>query len=232
MAASKAGATPAQKELKTIPGFSQGVRENSQVRTIKMNSPICPKSKITMERGPDGNLRAKAQSAESQNCQLEGGEWWIACQERGHNPYFRVQEWTTIEPEYVEQEDGTLLLTGEKKFLHRELLPNIVQVPVNVRINQGIGARLSMENKGRRRLTEAGYAEVCQYRNCQKPVDAKYEKTRIGSYCSLYHLQLIAADERGEFLQQVAKVSVGPNSRRARQRRERQLREAAADVFA
>lgn len=231
MAATKAGATPAQEELKTIPGFSQGVRENSQVRTIKMNSPICPNSKITMEKGPDGSLRAKPQSAESQNCQAEGGKWWIECEKRGHNPYFRVQTWTSVEPDYEEQEDGSLLLTGEKKYLHKELLPNVVQVPVNVRINQGIGARLSVENKGRRRLTEAGYAEVCQYRNCQKPIDPRYDKSRVGSYCSLYHLQLVAADEAGEFLQQVAKVSVGPSSRRIRQKREKQLREAAADVL-
>lgn len=232
MAATKADATPAQEELKTIPGFSQGVRENSQVRTIKMNSPICPNSKITMERAPDGSLRAKPRSAQSQNCQAEGPGWWIKCEERGHDPYFREQTWTTVEPDYEEQKDGSLLLTGEKQYLHKEVLPNVVQVPASTRINQGIGAKLSVQNKGRRRLVEAGYEEVCQFRNCQKPVNPKYGDSMVGAYCSLIHLQLVAADERGEFLQQVAKIAVGPSSRRARQRRDKQLREAAADVFA
>jgi len=65
-----------KKELQKLPGFSQGVRVNSSLRMLKMAAPICPNSKIEMERDRDGRLVPKEQGPDRMNCQLGGGEWW------------------------------------------------------------------------------------------------------------------------------------------------------------
>ena len=216
-----------KKELKTIPGFSQGVRQNSAVRMMKLIAPVCPNSQVEWEDTPTGR-RKKSKGPDAQNCQLEGGQWWLRCEERGHNPYFQTVVWYTkhdvVNPE-------TSLVTGTEKREHRLTRPNVVQVPISRRLHQGQGVRNSIANKGRKRLGDLGYAEVCQFRNCQKPVNPTCRSKAYGDYCSPLHLRLIAADAQGEPLHQVegdALYLAGEYAERIQQLREKQLREAGA----
>lgn len=212
--------------LKRIPGFSQGVRLNAAQRMVKLNQPICPNSKTKFEKDRDGRLIPVEKGPDTQNCQLAGGRWWEACEAAGHDPYFTTRVWYTPKDKLEEQEiDGQTVLvkTGEYLVPHSEKVPNIAQVAVNLRINNGRGAEDKIKKHGFRRLTEAGYSEVCQFRNCQKDVSPKGTSRKYGSYCSLEHLQLIAADAESIMLTQGALLPA--DSQRARQKREKQLRE-------
>src|SRR5687767_4561040 len=119
--------TEGTKELEKLPGFSQGVRTNSAMRMVKLAAPICPNSQAEYEEGPDGKKRVKDKNPDTaQNCQMEGGEWWIECQEKGHNPYFRTRVWYTKQDTFETDENGDDVLTGTKTIRHELKLPNIV----------------------------------------------------------------------------------------------------------
>lgn len=222
--------TKEKEELKQIPGFSQGVRVNSALRMIKLAAPICPNSAVVMERDQNGRLVAVAKGPDQQNCQLAGGEWWKDCASRGHDPYFRVLAWTTRKPVYETEDDGTVVMTNEKVILHKDRLPNIVQIPVAANIHNGKGVIDSMRKKGRIRLGDIGYAEVCQYRNCQKPIVETYKTKRYGNYCSFEHMALFVAREEGELLHYVEGQLQGPETQKIAKLRDRQLREVTAFV--
>ena len=214
-------------EPQKVPGFSQGVRENAAVRTMKLVAPICPNSQIAWEDTPSGRHQ-KPKDPSAQNCQIEGGRWWLKCEERGHNPYFTTTVWYTkhdvVDPE-------TNLVTGTERRRHEATRPNIVQVPISRRLHSGQGVVRSIERKGRRRLSEFGFEEVCQFRNCQKPIDPRARSKAFGDYCSPRHLQLIAADAQGEALQMVEGEALGfapDQAERLVQRRETQLRQAGS----
>jgi hypothetical protein len=184
-----------------IPGFSQGVRPNAAMRRLVMNAPICPFSQKKYTKDQFGNMTPVDEG--TQNCQLEGGTWWITCEERGHDPYFTTKVRYTIEDVYETDEAGREIKTGEQRIAHREYRPNLVSVPMNRRINNGRGVLDSMEKKGRRRLKDAvskhspaGYIEVCQFRNCEKPINPNYHSIPLGDYCSREHFQLSAANEK------------------------------------
>jgi hypothetical protein len=219
-------------ESKQIPGFTMGVRQNSSVRMVKLASPICPYSKQEMERTPDGRYVAAKNQSGIANCQLAGGRWWLACEEAGHDPYYSSRVWYTSKDIWEEDEDGNQLLTDTKQLRHEERRPNIIQCPVGLRYggaNDPVWKlRRSMEQKGRKRLSDIGYDEVCQYRNCQRPVNRRYRSRRVGDYCSLEHLQLIAADQLEiKLVQMSGQFELGAETQ-IRQKREAQLREAAA----
>lgn len=211
--------------LQDIPGFSQGVRVNAAQRMMKMNRPICPHSKIQMEFDERGRPVVK-EGPSIQNCQLEGGEWWVRCEERGHDPYFRTRKWYTVQDRLEESElpDGTkaLVKTGEFRIPHEAREPNLAQVALNIRINNGRGVE-DARKKGFRRLEEAGYKDVCQFRNCQKDVTKAGSSRIYGLYCSKEHLRLVAADQESILLTQGALLPV--DARTAQRKRERQLRE-------
>jgi hypothetical protein len=211
------------KDLKEIPGFSQGVRVNAAQRMVKLNRPICPNSKIEHEQDRNGRLVPKEKGPDTQNCQLTGGKWWEQCEALGHNPYFQTRVWYTFEDIIEEDDKGRLIKKGEQAIKHEVTAPNIAQVANTIRINNGRGVQDAMEKKGFRRLTEAGYKEVCQFRNCQKLVAPAGISRKYGSYCSLEHLQLIAADAESIMLTQGALLPV--DSKRAQQKRAHQLRE-------
>lgn len=217
----------AKKTLENIPGFSQGVRVNAAQRMIKMNRPICPNSKITMEFDERGKPVVKETPVE-QNCQLdeEGPNWWERCEARGHDPYFRTRTWYTIQDKLEETElpDGTkaLVKTGEYRIPHTAREPNLAQVAVNIRINNGRGVE-DARRKGFRRLNDAGFKDVCQFRNCQKDITKAGTSRTYGSYCSREHLQLIAADAESILLTQGALLPV--DATRAQKKRQKQLRE-------
>jgi hypothetical protein len=186
-----------KKELKVIPGFSQGVRENSAARTIKMARPICPNSKVEMERTPEGKMVPKQETDPNrQNCQKAGIGWWEECEAKGHNPYFTTRIWYSKEDKFgpdPENPEQTIKL-GEKTVRHETQYPNIAQVAAHIRVNSGQGPRVKMKAAGFKRLSDIGYEEVCQFRNCQKPVRVT---SNVGQYCSKNHAVLIAADIHG-----------------------------------
>jgi hypothetical protein len=217
---------PAPK-LEKIPGLSRGVRVNSAQRMVKLNRPICPNSRTEYDIDRTGKVIPKPNPPDRMNCQEEGGEWWVRCEERGHNPYFSTRKWHTTQDKLEETElpDGTkaFVKTGEYLIPHEEKVPNIAQVAVNLRINSGEGAKRAVRMKGFRRLKDAGYEEVCQFRNCQKEVTKRGTSRKYGAYCSIEHLQLIAADQESIMLTQGAALPV--DSQRAEQKRQKQLRE-------
>lgn len=217
---------PAKESLQDIPGFSQGVRVNSAQRMVKMNRPICPHSKIEMEWDDKGRPVPKEAPSE-QNCQTdeEGPEWWKRCEARGHDPYFRTRKWYTKQDRLEEQElDGRTVLvkTGEYMIPHEIREPNLAQVAQNLRINNGRGV-VDARAKGFRRLPEAGFKDVCQFRNCQKDITKAGTSRVYGLYCSKEHLQLIAADQESILLTQGALLPV--DARTAQRKRAHQLRE-------
>ena len=174
---------PPKETLKPLPGFSQGVRVNAAQRMVKLNRPICPNSKIEMEWDVRGRPVPKDTGLDTQNCQKladEIGPGWIkVCEEKGHDPYFTTRTWYVpqdiLEDEVDEQgkPTGAVIKKGERLIKHEDRFPNIAQVAVNIRINQGRGAIDKVEKHGFRLLRDAGYAEVCEFRNCQKPVSPR-----------------------------------------------------------
>ena len=214
-------------KLEKIPGFSQGVRVNAAQRMRTMNRPICPNSKVEMEWDRNGKPIAKEKGPDTQNCQLAGGRWWEACEAAGHDPYFQTRKWETtediLEPEVKDgKPTGRLLKTGEAIIPHQSKLPNLAQVAISTRINNGRGV-LDKKALGFRSLKEAGYEEVCEFRNCQKPRAPIGTSRQYGGYCSKEHLQLIAADAESIMLTQGSVLPV--DAKRAQQKRAHQLRE-------
>lgn len=226
-----------KEELKQIPGFSQGVRENSAVRMVKLGRPICPHSKIEMERDSKGVPRPKYDGPNPLNCQSAGGEWWKMCEDLGHNPYFTTTKWYTTQDVIEEKKDaegngtGVFVKTGEDLIPHEEVRPNIAQVAISIRINSGKGAIIAVQKKGFKRLPDLGYFDVCQFRNCQKPVQRKWKSQKYGAYCSKEHLALIAADAESIALEYPHSEFNAEKHVQAKRRRQRQLDEALMGAF-
>lgn len=214
-----------------IPGFSQGVRDNAAMRRLVMNAPICPHSQKQYTKDQYGNMVPKETG--EQNCQLAGGQWWVDCEARGHDPYFTTKVHYTVEDVYETDAQGRDIKVGEQRIAHREIRPNLVTVPMNRRINNGKGVIDSMQKKGRRRLRDAisphspaGYIEVCQFRNCEKPVNPKYHSIPLGDYCSRGHFQLSAANEKGIKLHQLGTNLDTGSEERIAMERDQQLAQA------
>ena len=216
----------AKTPLKDLPGFSQGVRTNSAVRMVKLAQPICPNSKTKMVKNEEGTW--VRQNADVQNCQLAGGQWWIACEALGHDPYFTNRVWYEPQDIVEEDENGDQIVTGQKRVKHVNRYPNVAQVAQTIRINQGKGVQNKMA-QGFKRLTDLGYNEVCQYRNCQKPL-SKSGKGRagFGDFCSREHLTLTAANEQSVMLHYPEQSLNATEYNKVTQARDRQLREMAA----
>ncbi len=190
-----------KKQLEKIPGFSQGVRRNAAARMIKMIRPICPNSKQDMIQTPEGKFIPNPQTDPSkQNCQMDRDEngnsrigWWNDCAERGHDPYFTTRVWYAKSDIY-EEVDGEQVKTGERTVRKETKYPNIAQVAAHQRVNSGKGPIVKMTASGFKRLKDFGFEEVCQFRNCQKPVTVT---STVGEYCGKEHAQLCAADYFG-----------------------------------
>jgi hypothetical protein len=222
----------AKETKKQLPGFTMGVRENSSVRMVKLGSPVCPYSKVEMQRTPDGRWVPAENANQTANCQLAGEQWWLACEERGHDPYYRTKVWYTNKDIWDTDDEGNQILTETKTIRHETREPNIIQCPVGLRYGGAqdpvYKLRRSMERKGRKRLGEIGYEEVCQYRNCQRPVNRRFRSRHVGDYCSIEHLQLVAADwQEIKLVQMTGRFELGSETQ-LRQKRMAQLREAAA----
>ncbi len=217
----------AKKDLKLIPGYAQGVRVNASVRTVKLGRPICPFSKIEMEKDENNKWVAKQgpTDPDRQNCQKAGGAWWKDCKERGHDPYNTKIVWYVTEDVY-DPESGEL--SGTKRFRRTRTIPNLAQVAISRRLNSGKGARRAITDKGFVRLEDIGYAEVCQYRNCQNPVSPDAKSQRYGDYCCVEELALVAADQQGILLHRPDSRLNGVEEEKVVREREKQLMEAVA----
>lgn len=225
-----------KKELKKLPGTSRGVRDNAAVRMLKLGRPICPNSKLKMIKDDDGKWVA----AEEQlmNCQLmekddlpEGyGHWTEYCVAQGHDPYVTTRVWYEPVDLVEEDEDGNQVVVGTKRMKHTTKRPNIAQVSISIRHNSGRGAIYKMQVHGFKRLADIGFEEVCQFRNCQKPLDPKYSGTNFGSYCGYNHLALIGAAEESILLHYPDPKLNGQEHQKIKKAREKQLREVAASA--
>ena len=230
-----------EAKLKRLPGFSQGVRANASIRMKKLAQPICPSSRMEFELDAAGVPRQVPRPPGDINHQMlwdEYGPGWVeACIEAGHDPWHRTIQWETKEDE-LEQIEGTdkFRKVGEIIIPHSVEVPNVAQVAITPRHNNGQGAVLKIRNYGFRRLKDIGYREVCEYRNCQKDVDAKFSTRDYGSYCSSEHLVLVVADTEAIILDQVDNPGVrllsDTDYRKGKRRRETLLRQAAVEAGA
>jgi hypothetical protein len=219
----------AKNKLEKLPGFSVGVRVNAAARMVKLARPVCPNSKLRMIKNEQGNwVRDENQP---QNCQLsDEPRWWDRCEELGHNPYFQTIVWYEPQDIVDEDEDGNLIVKGQKRIKHTSTRPNVAQVALHLRVNSGKGAKFKIERHGFKRLSEIGYEEVCQFRNCQKPLTEKGRGGVFGNYCSVQHLQLIAADAEGVMLHYPSSTLNADEYSKVQKLRAKQLREAAASA--
>ena len=177
-------AAPSKKE--SLPSLQIGVREGSNVRMKLMARPMCP---IVADPNKEGYTGEP-------NCQLETSGypgWWKLCEERGHDPYHTVTR--TIKKEPIVGEDGIISAYRERVIENKKL--NTVRVPIGTRFHSGRGESISRGLKGRKTLTEMGYKEKCEFRNCE--LDAKL-KSKYGMFCGDRHARLIGADVEGIML--------------------------------
>lgn len=213
-----------KEALQQLPGFSRGVRSGAALRDVTVARPVCPNSQI---RGKivNGQYEPPEIGPEDVNCALEGGEWWVKCEAKGHNPYFMERKvYHTVDVEEEDPETGEVFVTGTKKKVVKVLTPNAVQVSPDIMHNSGFGLARKMKYLGFKRLKDLGFQEVCQFRGCQKP--PVYRAPGLGDYCSLEHLNLIAAREAGERLTLTETQSLSNGVERdVKRKRERQLRE-------
>lgn len=211
--------------LKKIPGVTQSVRQNAAIRMLKMVRPICPNSRLKMVRDEERKwIPAEEQPS---NCQrADVAKWWEYCEAQGHKPYESTRVWYELQDRVEINEEGEEIVLGTKRIRHTTTRPNIVQVAVALRINNGMGAADAKKYKGFKRLEECGYEEVCQFRNCQRPVH--YISRKYGAYCSEEHIQLIAADAEGVLLNYVDVTFNGDKTKAVQAERERKLREVSA----
>lgn len=210
---------------KTIPGFTQGVRVNAALRDMKLAQPICPHSKVEMERDALGVPRPKDVGPSTTNCQREGGKWWESCEKRGHDPFYTTHKWFVPQDVLEETSPGVWKKTGTDLIAHEERTLNVTAVAISIRHNQGKGVIKAIQNKGFKRLKDMGYYEVCQFRACQKPVSSKWKSKKYGEYCSRDHMALVAADHEGVALTYVHSEFNADHLTREQRRRDRELSE-------
>ena len=178
---------PATKK-ESLPQLQIGVREGGNIRMKKMARPICP-----VVDDPESPKYTGEPNCQRMHNNYPG--WWDYCANQGHEPYFTVKKKTVKED--VEAEDGSGLVTGERKRVLTTRKLNMVQVAIGTRFNSGHGERYSRDLKGRKTLSEFGYAEKCEFRNCE--LDAKL-KSKYGMFCGDRHARLIGADVEGLML--------------------------------
>jgi len=219
-------ATAKQEELKVLPGFSQGVKATASARLITMARPICPHSKITVEL--DSNGRPVPVKAPGEpNCQLNEDDprWWESCEARGHDPYYTTHSWYTTEDIIETDENGRLVKTGEQLYPHTDRRLNTAQVGAAININNGRGPREAIEKKGFKLLRQVGYAEVCQFRNCQKPVTPEGISRKYGQYCGREHMSLVGVVQEEMVMPVIETHLSGFDTTKAIKKRERLMRE-------
>jgi len=156
----------ARPKLTVIPDQSRASQYRN-LRTVKLLQPAC------------------------EECQkVPVSKWWEHCP---HEPYVESQE-VEVQTRVVEtREDGRKVVTGTTVEIVLTETPRTTQVPLTLRVNSGRGVEQAFA-RGCITPESMGYAPMCQYYNCWKPVNAKF-RTTFGDYCGDEHARLIAADE-------------------------------------
>ena len=174
----------------SLPQLQVGVRETSNIRMKVLAAPRCPIQADPNKEGYTGEM----------NCQQETSNypgWWDLCESRGHDPYHTVKRTIKKEPVLSTKEGEDNLITGYREKVIEVKKLNTVQVPVGTRFTSGRAESVSRGLKGRKTLTEMGYKEKCEYRNCE--LDTKM-KSKYGNFCGDRHARLIGADVEGVML--------------------------------
>lgn len=169
----------------SLPQAQIGVSERGNIRMKKLAAPRCP---IQIDKDKPNYTGDKF--SEIMTCQQEMNNypgWWRVCENRGHDPYFTVTR--KIVKEEITDDEG--VITGTKKRVVETKKLNINQVPIGTRFASGRAETISKGLKGRKEVSEFGYKNLCEYRNCE--LDAKV-KSKYGHFCSDRHARLIGAD--------------------------------------
>ena len=180
---------------KSLPNRSDGIKEMSNLRMKLMARPLCP-----VIDNPDSDKYTG-----EPNCQQSTGNapgWWRMCEEKDHDPYHSITR--VIKKEPVLAEDGSGLITGYRERVVEQKRLNLVRIPLSTRFHSGQGERISRVLKGRKSLTELGYNEKCEFRNCEQDAEIK---SKYGLFCNPRHARLVGADVETVFL------NVSPNKR-------------------
>lgn len=159
--------TPALVEIKG----DNFARQNRVLRSIKMAQPIHPECQWPRRKN-----------------------WWVGCEEKGHEPYVTKSIRLIEEPVYETDDEGDLVLKETKTKQKVVIRPNVTQVPLDMAINDGRGPDKFARDKGFRQLEEVGFAPMCQLHDCWLPAKLTCE---FGEYCSKEHARMVGAMEEG-----------------------------------
>ena len=198
---------PATTKREKLPPTQVGVRETINTRRILMVRPVCPIQDDPEKDGYTGENK----------CSLEGLGWWVKCEERGHDPYYRIEQTIKTRP-LIEEVDGKKLVVGQEQTVIERKRLNAASVALTTRVNSGRGPTLKHDRFGFKFLQELGYDPVCEFRNCELPVKVK---SRYGFFCGDRHARLVGADvevivleanpnRRGSWNSELNKLDISP----------------------
>lgn len=197
-------AEPVEAELRRFPGRKNS-RKTTGHRRIKMVRPVCDAAKMSALGLPEGDAcqdQAKAEPG-----------WWLRCE---HNPYFSLTRRVEQVPTFgAPNERGERTITG---YDNREVFveaPNLTQVSLTPRHNNGGGPGEAQAFKGYKFPQEVGLAPYCQFMDCWSH-DIKFT-TRVGDFCEAWQAQLVAADVQGTVLEAGAANLPGSIEKRRKQ---------------
>ncbi len=180
-------ATAPKEKKQSLPQLQIGVRETSNIRMILLAAPRCPVVSDPNSDKYTGEV----------NCQVETANavgWWNTCENRGHDPYFSTTKRARKVPVFSTVEGEEDIITGYREKVTTTRTLNTVRVPLGTRYNSGRAVQQSIARKGRKTLTEMGYNEKCEFRNCE--LDATF-RSKYGNFCGDRHARLIGADVEG-----------------------------------
>lgn len=212
---------------KRLPGFStSGTRPNMALKDVILAQPICPKSQI---RGKmvNGHYEPPEIGPDDMNCQLEGGQWWIGCEAKGHDPYWNVNNRIVTRTTFAIDEEGDKVPV-EKRIVVEDKRLNVTSVSTSLRVGSGQAVRWKKRYFGFKPISDFGYEEVCHLSRCEKPI--KIVSREYGAFCSQAHLQLVAAEENELILTRIDHQYALGEERRLGRRRARQLRNAVDNI--
>lgn len=150
------------------------------------------------------------------------GDWFIACQEMGHDPYVSTVATPQEVPEYgPELPDGTKEQIGVKTFVKWVPRPNRTEISLTAKINSGQGVAIArrkgfiLPSELRSPHWPNGLVDPCQFRGCFQQKNLK-EYGRFGSYCRPTEAALVMWAEDAESLSQLMKDYLEQNNDRVR----------------
>lgn len=121
--------------------------------------------------------------------------WWRSCT---HDPYWSSQRKTRKIPVWkLDPETGEEVLQEETTQTRRVRVPNILEVALISRSNDGEGPRRFHSMKGYRYLPEIGLAPMCEAHGCGRAWPT-VQTAQNGVYCSEAHAKMCVGDAQGK----------------------------------